>query len=368
VIYNASMHFIWSLVVRAWDSFLSALGTTGLGFGINNIWLAVLTAVATYIVTRLMRGPSEMKAHTKQNLLIGLIVYVVVLPTAYLPVFLPRLISDVPQKINRDADSQPVPCYYVKGRKETIGNVAKIIRGGCFEWFVQPALPAQANELSVPMPNIFLHASDGGFALDLHGSVDLQHKRQYLFTVENSWRASIENLVLELEFFPHIVESRRIVFTQNAHQVSFDPIDEIRISTAAITIEQNGCMASPNYILSVGTLAYKGKIEISLILNDSASLAPPAVMSREFQLSYFNGTFSYTTGIHTGHSDIYIPLKKDENGTVQAGTFERRPATLRRTSGSFTLSNCIPNEWLLKGNQESSIEKGARQPRTLSVP
>lgn len=62
--------------VNRW--FFGSLGTTPLGWFVENIVLFLATLVVTLIVVRLFRGKAAMTAHVKENVLIGSIVYVVV--------------------------------------------------------------------------------------------------------------------------------------------------------------------------------------------------------------------------------------------------------------------------------------------------
>jgi capsular polysaccharide biosynthesis protein len=70
-------HFV-NLLHRTGQYFLASLGTTKLDWFVENVVLFLATLGVTLLVVRVFRGRAAMTSHAQENLLIGLIVYVVV--------------------------------------------------------------------------------------------------------------------------------------------------------------------------------------------------------------------------------------------------------------------------------------------------
>jgi hypothetical protein len=102
-------HFIFYLLGRSWSSFLSSLGTTGLGFFVSNIWIFLVTLFVTHLVIWGLKGKTAMKEHAAQNLKITLVVYAIVLVIIFGPIFCYQLFAKVPRSIREQADHQPPP-------------------------------------------------------------------------------------------------------------------------------------------------------------------------------------------------------------------------------------------------------------------
>lgn len=70
-------HFV-NLIHRSANSFFTSLGTNKLGWFIENVVLFLGTVAVTLVVVRIIRGRAAMTSHARENVLIGLIVYVIV--------------------------------------------------------------------------------------------------------------------------------------------------------------------------------------------------------------------------------------------------------------------------------------------------
>src|SRR5260370_29038737 len=81
------LSFPLELLERAWPRFLSAIGTTGLGFFVSAIAEFVATLIVTCIVIWIFRGRAAMKQHTAQNVTVAAIAFVIVFPILYGPIF-----------------------------------------------------------------------------------------------------------------------------------------------------------------------------------------------------------------------------------------------------------------------------------------
>jgi hypothetical protein len=79
-------HFI-NLLRASRDSFLLALGATGLGWWVQAIILFLVTEGATYFVVWCRRGKGAMKARASENILTGFYVWLIVLVFVYVPIF-----------------------------------------------------------------------------------------------------------------------------------------------------------------------------------------------------------------------------------------------------------------------------------------
>jgi hypothetical protein len=79
-------HFV-NLLQQSYNSFLSSLGTTSLGWLIGTIVLFFAVEIVTYIAVWIYRGKEAMKARAKENFHIGLFVWLVVSVVIYVPVF-----------------------------------------------------------------------------------------------------------------------------------------------------------------------------------------------------------------------------------------------------------------------------------------
>jgi hypothetical protein len=79
-------HFI-NLFHRSSESFLVALGTTGLGWWVQGIIWFFATEIATYLVVWFLRGKDAMKARAGENFRIGFYAWLVVMVCVYTPIF-----------------------------------------------------------------------------------------------------------------------------------------------------------------------------------------------------------------------------------------------------------------------------------------
>jgi hypothetical protein len=86
-------HFV-NLLSRSWDSFLHAMGTTGLGF-FTPLVVFVLTVLATLGVIVWKQGKDAMKQHWKQSAAITTGVTLAVMLVVYSPIFLWNVVKTV---------------------------------------------------------------------------------------------------------------------------------------------------------------------------------------------------------------------------------------------------------------------------------
>jgi len=108
-ILSVILPFIFELCGRSWASFLSAIGTTGLGFFVSNILLFAATVLVTLAVIWAKKGKAAMIQHAAENLKIGVFVYCIVLVTAFGPVFCYQLFVKIPRSIRYEADRVKPP-------------------------------------------------------------------------------------------------------------------------------------------------------------------------------------------------------------------------------------------------------------------
>lgn len=106
---STMLHFIFYLLGRSWSSFLSSLGTTGLGFFVSYIWIFLVTLCVTHLAIWGLKGKTAMKEHAAQNLRITLVVYAIVLVIIFGSIFCYQLFAKVPRSIREQANHQPPP-------------------------------------------------------------------------------------------------------------------------------------------------------------------------------------------------------------------------------------------------------------------
>ncbi len=88
-------HHFLNLLAQSRDSFLAALGTTGLGWWVQGIIWILITEAVTYVVIWIARGTKAMKSRAKENLLIGLVASAIVIVCIYGPIFAWNIIKVV---------------------------------------------------------------------------------------------------------------------------------------------------------------------------------------------------------------------------------------------------------------------------------
>lgn len=102
------MPFVFPLLSRSWFSFLSSLGTTGLGFLVSNILVFIATAIVTYSFIRLVGGKTAGRKHTAENLK-DIASYAIVLVVVYGSIFCYQLFHVIPNSIRSEADRTQSP-------------------------------------------------------------------------------------------------------------------------------------------------------------------------------------------------------------------------------------------------------------------
>jgi hypothetical protein len=162
------MPFVFSLFARAWTSFLIAIGTTGLGFFVSNIWLFLIALIVTHFVIWIVRGRDKMREHAKENFKIGVLVYVIVFITGWGPIFGYHLFFKIPRDIRNGAAHQP-------GHKlpEKLAHLPS---------------PSWIYELSPPSISIYIKPISGfTFVAKLPpGNYSFKDRQEYELTIKNN--------------------------------------------------------------------------------------------------------------------------------------------------------------------------------------
>ncbi len=86
--------FLLELLGRAWPRFLSAIGTTGLGFFVTTIAEFCATLIVTYFVILALHGRAAMRQHAAQNLRVAITVFVIVFPILYTPIYYHQVVVE----------------------------------------------------------------------------------------------------------------------------------------------------------------------------------------------------------------------------------------------------------------------------------
>jgi hypothetical protein len=79
-------HFV-NLLRQSGHNFLSALGTTGLGWWVQGIIWFFATEITTYLVIWGLRGKDAMKARAAENFRLGFYTWLIVMVCVYAPIF-----------------------------------------------------------------------------------------------------------------------------------------------------------------------------------------------------------------------------------------------------------------------------------------
>jgi hypothetical protein len=79
-------HFV-NLLYQSGHNFLTALGTTGLGWWVQGIIWFFATEAATYLVVWRIRGTASMRSRLAENFRIGLYAWILVMVCIYGPIF-----------------------------------------------------------------------------------------------------------------------------------------------------------------------------------------------------------------------------------------------------------------------------------------
>jgi hypothetical protein len=102
------LSFLLELLKRAWPRFLSAIGTTGLGFFVSAIAEFAATLIVTCIVIWISRGRAAMKEHIAQNVTVAAMVFVIVFLILYGPIFHHQVLLEK-SRIIEESDKIQVP-------------------------------------------------------------------------------------------------------------------------------------------------------------------------------------------------------------------------------------------------------------------
>jgi hypothetical protein len=314
------LQFSGEILVRAWQSFLGAIGTTGLGFFASNVLQFFVMEVATHLVLWLFRGVERMRSHRKENLLIGALAYAIAVVTIYTPIYV-RQVWRVNVEIHSEAESQPPA-------PSTSRHVSP---------------PPFAYELSAPSIAISL-APQNGFTFDLSGTYSLEYKKQYLLTFANS-EHKLRGIDVEIEF-PYPVEAQKIVRVRRVEGVTFSPTPPI-MNVLGAKIETNGCIGRWTYHLHTGSVAGQGNATVSLILNGWSAAHPDT--GPPLGNGYIGGSFMYSYRGKTMSSGYYAVLEPSQDMAIKVSEPQhQKPAEFRRFIGFTVLAGpCIPDSSLL---------------------
>jgi hypothetical protein len=305
----------------AWDSFLSAIGTTGLGLFASSFALFFMLEVATWVVIWVVRGKDAMMAHKKENFIIGAAAYILAMLTIYVPIYVGQM-RKVDSAIWNEASSQSIP-----------QGISRC-----------PAPPAFAEELSPA--SITLSLVPQNFSFDLGGPYKLEDKRQYLLTFENSTH-NLSAADLELRF-PYPVEAKRVIRVRGIHEFTFDPTRPL-LNLIGAKLEDNGCLGRWSYNLHVVDAQGKSRGEISLILNTHSASHPLAQGTIHQGNGYIVGFFVYRYLSQTIKRGYYAELSPTQEMTVKVADPQSQPPTGFKKSSGFTVLDgpCIPDSSLM---------------------
>ena len=316
------LHFVSEILVRAWQSFLTAIGTTGLGFFASNVLQFFVMEVATHLVLWFFRGVERMRSHRRENLLIGALAYIIAVVTIYTPIYV-RQILKVTSEIRSEAETQP------------------------FAPIVSRHLgpPPFAYELTTPSVAISL-TPQSGFTFDLSGSYTLENKKQYVVVFANSIHA-LKSVDLEIKF-PYPVEAQKVVEVSMVDGFTFAPSLPV-INIIGAQIESNGCLGRWSYRLRAGHVARYGRARISVILNGWSAAHPDPRIRLDLGNGYVAGSFTYNYRGKAVSSGYYATLEPSEDMVIKVSEPQHQiPAQFRKSSGFTVLAGpCIPNNSLL---------------------
>jgi hypothetical protein len=312
--------FVGEILVRAWQSFLAAIGTTGLGFFTNNIEQFFALELVTWLGVWLFRGKEAMLSHKRQTFLFGAMLYLVAIVIVYLPIYL-RQVPKINSEIRNDAEKQSL-----------LSSIDRHI-----------VPPPYAYELSAPSIAITL-VPQNGFTFDLSGTYSLEHKKQYLLTFTNSAH-KLSALDVEIEF-PYPVEAHKIVKVSMMDGATFDPTSPV-INILGAKIESSGCIGRWTYHFHAGSVAGGGTATISLILNGWSAAHPGA--GPPLGNGYIAGSFMYSYRGTTTSSGYYAVFEPDQDMVIRVSEPQRqKPAEFHRLIGFTVLAGpCIPDNSLL---------------------
>jgi hypothetical protein len=313
--------FVGDILVRAWQSFLVAIGTTGLGFLANNIEQLIAIQIATHFFIWIFRGPDAMRNHKKQNLLIGALAYATAVLIVYAPIYI-RQVSKVRARIETEADKQTAPSF---------GH--------------SPSPPAFAYETSPASITVSLIPQQG-FAVDLGGPYKFDDKKQYRLVFKNLSH-SLKLADIEARF-PYPVEAQRIVTVSKIAQVTFMPTRPL-INLVGAQLQGGGCLGRWSYRFTASQVAAHGMAQISLILNGYSSSHPSPDVTIHQGNGYVAGFFVYQYRGKITRHDYYAELVPGQDMTIKMTEPQSQtPLGFKKSSGFTVLMGpCIPDNSLL---------------------
>jgi hypothetical protein len=316
--------FFIEFLSRVWGAFLSAIGTTGLGFFASSVMQLFVAELATLVLIWAFRGKDAMVTRRKENLIIGASAYVVAVLTIYGPIYVRQM-----WKIQSEISNE--------GEAHWPGPINRHI-----------APPPYAYEVSSASIRISL-TPQSGFAVDLGGPYSFADKKQYLLAFSNSTHA-VRSVEIEIRF-PYPVEAQKVVKVNDIGKLTFAPTLPL-INLIGAQLEGGGCLGRWSYQLSAINVRGHGKAIISLILNDQAA-AHPIPGTQESNVLYGNGyiagSFTFNYRGKPVRSVYYSKLESNKDMMIGASEPQREiPSSFKKSSGFTVLAGpCIPDNSLL---------------------
>jgi hypothetical protein len=309
--------FVIELADHAWSSFLVALGTTGLGFFVSNIVLFVATLVVTHLVILARGGWPAMKGHAaKENIKLGILIYVLVLLTVFLPIYGYQLFYVIPNGIRADANHQlqpaPIPTPAPKPPE--------------FAYF--PFFPRRLTISFTPMDFEYIPKGGENFSADF-----VADHKMYSFVIANGTRSTFENIDLRCDF-PYSVDDRYSTIPQ---PVALIPLANLigRISINGSGISFNGHIVYRVYSLKIKRLLPGKSVAMKLVL-DSFTSHPSGGNNTNIPKYYIDGTFVYRIRNRVIKEGYYAPFEVVADKIFDLGQERPRPKLLDGTIDMMT--------------------------------
>ncbi len=217
-------------------------------------------------------------------------------------------------------------------------------------------------------PNVVLIMKpQAGITLDddYAGQLDLQHRREYLITLQNLSQKPIE-LFQALLNSPVPIEVANIISSTGVGNLTFDSGVSMGISASKgvqVKMSINGCSGHPSYTLKAVNIGGHGRATIAMILNSSRfystqhgpSPRPPAGQSS------VNGDFVYSYEGKKIRVEYYAPLTLGDDDLVTLENREPKPKGLWQTAGFVMLPGpCIPAALLFQPLSNTRLDQSWR--------
>jgi len=315
--------FFVEIASRSLDYFLSAIGTTSLGFIASNILQFFVFELATWLVIWLKRGKQAMMTHKAENFLIGALAYLVSIVTIYAPIYVRQVIK-TGHAIRYEASHQPLPpCVWLP-----------------------PVPPDFATEVSSASISVSIVPTE--FSFDLGGPYKLDHKRQFTVSLDNSSHA-VDLVELNIKF-PYPVEAEKITQVRGIRAMSFQPQRPL-INLLGAQLENNGCLGRWSYDLRAERLQRFGHAEVSVILNGHSAANPDPQITIKTGNGHIAGDWVYHfrgKAIKNKYFAEVEPVEIEQTNLKVLETHSTIPPGFKEVRGFTVLEGpCIPNDSLI---------------------